>query len=70
MAPSKYIRCPSCYWRLAVSEDADIAFDLEIHRLSGNCRSHVPPKDRAEGKATKPTNNALGRLDDWMGGDY
>ena len=62
---STYIRCPNCYWRLAISEDADVEFDLEIHRLSGNCRAHVPPKERAPRKPKA----ALSRLDDWIG-DY
>jgi hypothetical protein len=66
MARSKFIHCPNCYWRLAISDGADIAFDLEMHRLSGNCRAQAPPKDRAE---RKTTNNGLGRLNDWMGGD-
>lgn len=62
-----YIRCPDCYGRLATVKGADIAFDLEMHRLSGHCRAYVPPKERAE---RKPNNNSLNRLDDWMGGDY
>lgn len=63
---SKFIRCPHCYWRLAVAEDADIAFDLDMHRLSGHCRAYEPPKAPKE---RTPRQNALNRLDDWMG-DY
>ena len=62
----KFIRCPLCYGRLATCEGADDAFDLEMHRLSGNCRAYEPPKQRPQ----RTNTNSLNRLDDWMGGDY
>lgn len=60
----RFIRCPKCYGRIVTVEDADDEFDLDMHRLSGNCPAAVAPKER------KPRNKTVTRLDDLLGGDY
>ena len=64
---AQHIRCPKCYGRLAIADDANVDFDLEMHRLSGHCRAAEKPKERAP---RKPSAHAFNKLDDWLGGEY
>lgn len=62
---TRFIRCPLCYGRLAVSDEADHEFDLHIHRLSGHCRAIEPPK---RPKERKPREALQKFSDEWS--DY
>jgi hypothetical protein len=66
---NRLVRCPQCYFRLRVAGDADVSFELEMHRLSGDCRAHVPPKDRTPRKSSKSLqpDHSLSRLDTYWG---